>query len=80
MSSEHCHAASRPRPVTAVVALFGYKRAAQIADLTDAGVRKWEARGGLIPAQYQQRFLDAARAENLPLTAEDLIAAPMGAG
>lgn len=76
MNATACHEAIGQRPVDKLVEVLGYKRIAQIADLTDSAIRKWQERGGLVPAQYQQRFLDVARAENLPLTAEDLIAAP----
>jgi hypothetical protein len=77
--SDPGHQKGNVSPARRVISAFGYKRTAQIADLTDNAIRKWEQRGGLVPAQYQQRFLDVARAENLPLTAEDLIAAPASA-
>lgn len=63
-------------PLERVVALFGRKRAAQIVDLTPDALDKWKYRNaGRVPADYQAQFLAAARAEGLPLTAEDLIGA-----
>jgi hypothetical protein len=67
-------------PSRRVRKLFGAMRTAQIAGLTENGVRKWDrprskgGLGGLVPAQFQARYLRIAREEGLPLTAEDLIA------
>jgi hypothetical protein len=64
----------KPSPIDHVIRVFGWKRAAQIADLTEGALRKWKGRGGgLVPAAYQPVFLLAARAEALELTAEQLL-------
>jgi len=70
-------------PVQRVLHVFGAARASAMVQLTTEAVRKWDRRistgggGGLIPAKYQARYLTAAKAEGLALTAEDLIAEPV---
>ena len=69
-------------PADRVVAAFGARRVAEIAGVTTEAVRKWQRRrataggGGLIPAQYQATLLNAALAEGIELTAQDLIGEP----
>lgn len=54
--------------------VLGARRLAEICGLTTDAVRKWDQRGGLVPAEYLERILRAAEAERLPLAARDLIA------
>ena len=69
-------------PVERVMRVFGSARATAIAGLTTGALIKWNrplskgGGGGLVPAKYQDRFLKAALAEGLPLTAGDFIAEP----
>lgn len=69
-------------PAEKVVEVFGEQRAADLVGLTIDAIRKWRRRratggtGGLVPANYQQIYLQIAANENLPLTAADLIAEP----
>lgn len=70
-------------PVDKVIRVFGGAKATAIAGLTTDALRKWNrplskgGGGGLVPARYQSRFLDAAREAGLDLTAEDFIAEPI---
>lgn len=54
-------------------------RLASLCERTEGAIRKWDrarskgGTGGLIPAEFQARILRVAKAEGLPLTAEDLI-------
>jgi hypothetical protein len=69
-------------PAEKVMRVFGSARASALAGLTTEALRKWNRRlskggqGGLVPARYQQIFLQAAQDEGLPLSAEDFIAEP----
>lgn len=60
--------------------VLGSRRLAELCERTTDAIRKWDrpkskgGTGGLIPAEFQSRILVVARAEDLPLTAEDLIA------
>jgi hypothetical protein len=75
--------ASVRTPVERLIAAFGRRRVAEIAELTTDAVDKWNRRqstgggGGLVPARYQSRFLEAAKALDMELTAEDFIAEPV---
>ena len=66
-------------PVERVIRVFGTKRAAIIADVTTEALRKWNRRrsagggGGLVPAAHQAKYLAAAQAAGLELSAADLI-------
>lgn len=70
-------------PAEKVIRVFGSARATAIAGLTTWALTKWNrplskgGGGGLVPARYQSRFLQAAEAEGLPLTAADFIAEPV---
>lgn len=76
-------AATGETPVDRLVAVFGRRRVAELAELTTDAVDKWNRRtstgggGGLVPSRYQHLFLSAARKEGLPLAAEDFIAEPV---
>lgn len=69
-------------PVDKVIAAFGSARASAIVNLTTDAVRKWNrptgrgGQGGLVPARFQALYLNIAKAEGLPLTAEDFIVEP----
>lgn len=69
-------------PVRRVIRLFGAARAGAVVNLTTDAIRKWDrpiatgGGGGLIPARYQQIFLDEASAQGIELEPADLIAAP----
>jgi hypothetical protein len=60
--------------------VIGARQLAELCGRTTDAIRKWDrarskgGTGGLIPAEFQARILVMARAEGLPLTAEDLIA------
>lgn len=68
-----------PESVAAkVIRLLGPKRIAAKCDLTTNAVYKWPTReGGLIPARYQRPVLDLASEMGIPLTADDVVAAPL---
>lgn len=72
-------------PVDKVIRLFGGADASAIAGLTTDAVRKWNrpldrgGQGGLVPSKYQARYLQAAQARGLALTAADFIAEPIRA-
>lgn len=76
------NASAGESPVERVMRVFGSARATAIAGLTTGALIKWNrpvskgGGGGLVPARYQDRFLKAAVAENLPLSAADFIAEP----
>ncbi len=60
--------------------VLGSIRLAELCGRTTDAIRKWDrprskgGTGGLVPAEFQARILEAAKADGLPLTAEDLIA------
>lgn len=69
-------------PVARVIRAFGAAKASAIVELTTDAVRKWDrpiskgGGGGLVPSRYQHRYLRAASEMGVPLSADDLIAAP----
>lgn len=85
ISPDHkASAAERPEktPAERLFEVFGAARVAAIAQLTTEAVRKWKRRrstggtGGLVPAQYQARFLAVSDQENRGLEPSDFIAEP----
>ncbi len=60
--------------------VLGSRRLAELCGRTTDAIRKWDrarskgGTGGLVPAEFQARILRVAAEEQLPLTAEDLIA------
>ncbi len=69
-------------PVDRVIAAFGVKRAAVIADVTSDALRKWNRSsatgggGGLVPARHQPKDLAEAERAGVALTAADLVSEP----
>ena len=63
--------------------VLGSIRLAELCGRTTDAIRKWDrarskgGTGGLVPAEFQARVLRVATEEQLPLTAEDLIAEPV---
>lgn len=62
---------------------LGAKRLAALCDRSTEAIRKWDrakskgGTGGLVPAEFQARILKVLEAEDLGLTARDLIAEPI---
>ncbi len=63
--------------------VMGSIRLAELCGRTTEAIRKWDrvrskgGGGGLIPAEFQARILKTAKAEGLPISAEDLIGEPL---
>ncbi|MFN4176448.1 hypothetical protein [Phenylobacterium sp.] len=84
MSQDALHGNASPpvAPSRRVRQVLGSKRLAELCDRTTDAVRKWDrprskgGTGGLVPAEFQARILRLAEAENLPISATDLIAEP----
>lgn len=59
--------------------VLGARRLAELCSRTTDAIRKWDrakskgGTGGLVPAEFQQRILDVADREGLPLEPRDLI-------
>lgn len=70
-------------PARRVIRAFGAARCGALTQLTTDALRKWDrplskgGGGGLVPARYQQIFLDEAARTGVDLRAEDLIALPV---
>lgn len=63
-------------PAAKAERLLGAKRIAAACDLTTNAVWKWRTVGeGRIPSRHVAKVLELARAQNVPLSAEDLIGA-----
>lgn len=56
--------------------VFGKPGAGAIINVTTQAMERWKARGGLVPAKHQKKFLAAAASRGLALSAEDLIGEP----
>jgi hypothetical protein len=78
----HVNAEAELSPSRKARHVLGSRRLAELCQRTTDAIRKWDrprskgGTGGLVPAEFQARVLRLARAEQLPLTAEDLIAEP----